>query len=419
MEDTVVVVFILAFSLQRICEGGLLLLNQRHAARHGHQVPPALRDRFDAESARKAQAYTLARGRLAMMGLAMGTVLTPLALFSGVLPWASDWLHGLGLRGAHHFVGVLLLVLGATALVGLPLRLYGTFGVEARFGFNRMGLGLWLLDRLKGVAVGAALLVPLLYATHALFRLGGAAWWLWLFAFLLGWQVLLLWLYPWLIAPLFNRFTPLPGGAFREALLELAGRAGFRPGGLYVMDASRRSGHSNAYFTGLFRPRIVLFDTLLTGLEESQALAVLAHEIGHFRLRHVFKRLALSLGGTLLMLWVLSLLMQWPPVFAAFGFAEPSLGAALLLVGFCGGALTFPLEPLGNLLSRAHEFAADRYSWRLHPHRGALASALVRLARENLGNLNPHPWYAAWHYSHPALGERLAAIAALEAAPPT
>ena len=223
-------------------------------------------------------------------------------------------------------------------------------------------------------------------------------------------QLFLHWLYPTFIAPLFNRFTPLPEGPLRDRLVGLAETAGFAHRGLYVMDASRRSGHSNAYFTGIFRPRIVLFDTLVDRMGVDEAASVLAHEIGHFQARHVHRRLALSLVSLLLALLVLSWLVPWPPLHRAFGFEAPTLQGAVAIFSLGGAAFVFWLQPLASRLSRRHEYEADRYSVRLARAPEALKRALVRLNGENLSNLHPHPWYSAWHYSHPTLVERLAAI---------
>jgi STE24 endopeptidase len=215
---------------------------------------------------------------------------------------------------------------------------------------------------------------------------------------------------PAVIAPLFNRYEPLPDGPLRLRLEAMARDAGFRTRGLYGVDASRRSGHSNAYFAGFFRPRIVLFDTLLTEMSVDETAAVLAHEIGHFQARHVHRRLAVGLAAQLAALFVLSRLLAWPPLFHAFGFAAPSLHAALALTTLGGGAFTFFLAPLESWWSRRHEYEADRYSVRIARAPEALRSALVKLNGQNLSNLHPHPWYSAWNYSHPPLAERLAAL---------
>jgi len=414
VTGVVLAVFLAFFAAQLLVESGLALANLRHVERAGDAVPPPLAGLLDAEAARRSRVYTVARGRFGLVQAAWGAAVTLGLLFSGVLPGLDAWLAARGLAGAHRFVAFLAALAVATALLDLPFSLYGTFSLEQRFGFNRTTPALWLKDRAKGILLAAALGIPLLYATWGFFALTGRAWWLWLFAFLAAVQIALVWLYPTVIAPLFNRFTPLPDGALRERLEAMARAAGFATRGLYVMDASRRSGHSNAYFTGFFRPRIVLFDTLVEQMTVDETAAVLAHEIGHYQARHVHRRLALGLAVQLASLWVLSLLVRWPPLFAAFGFPAPTLEAAVALASLCGGAFTFFLAPLSSLVSRRHEYEADRRSVAIARAPAALRSALVKLNRENLSNLHPHPWYSAWHYSHPTLLERLAALDAEE-----
>jgi len=414
VTGVVLAVFLAFFAAQLLVESGLALANLRHVERAGDAVPPPLAGLLDTEAARRSRVYTVARGRFGLVQAAWGAAVTLGLLFSGVLPGLDAWLAARGLAGAHRFVAFLTALAVATALLDLPFSLYGTFSLEQRFGFNRTTPALWLKDRAKGILLAAALGIPLLYATWGFFALTGRAWWLWLFAFLAAVQIALVWLYPTVIAPLFNRFTPLPDGALRERLEAMARAAGFATRGLYVMDASRRSGHSNAYFTGFFRPRIVLFDTLVEQMTVDETAAVLAHEIGHYQARHVHRRLALGLAVQLASLWVLSLLVRWPPLFAAFGFPAPTLEAAVALASLCGGAFTFFLAPLSSLVSRRHEYEADRRSVAIARAPAALRSALVKLNRENLSNLHPHPWYSAWHYSHPTLLERLAALDAEE-----
>ncbi len=406
-----VVALFLAFFLARLAvEVGLALLNLRHVARAGAAVPAPLRGHVDEETARHGRAYALARGRLGVARELHDAALTLVLLLGGVLPALDLALARHGLHGAHRFVAFLAALSLVVSAAQIPWDLYGTFVLEQRFGFNRTTLALWVRDRLKGGAVGAAVGLPLLYATHAFFTWTGRAWWLWLSGFLAAVQIAMVWLYPTLIAPLFNRFTPLPAGALRTRLEALAGAAGFRTRGLFVMDASRRSGHSNAYFAGLFRPRIVLFDTLVQRMTVDETAAVLAHEIGHYRARHVHQRLLLGLGEQLTALWILSALIRWPPLFTAFGLPGPTLHAALAIAALAGGAFTFLLTPLASALSRRHEYEADRFSVRTAGAPAALRSALVKLNGENLSNLHPHPWYSAWHDSHPPLLARLAAL---------
>ena len=412
MATAVLLVFLFFFLLQYAVETALLVMNLRHVARVGGEVPAPLAGRVTEETARRSRDYTLARGRFALISGAAGAFFTLGVLLSGALPWLDGRLAALGLEGGHRFVAFLGALSAAYGLFGLPFSLWSTFVVEERFGFNRTTWKVWLADQAKGVLLALALGVPLGYATHAFMARTGRFWWLWLFGFLTAVQVVMLWLYPALIAPLFNKFAPLPEGELRTRLEAMAREAGFRNRGLFVMDASRRSSHSNAMFMGLLRPRIVLFDTLVERMTVDEAAAVLAHEVGHFKKRHVQKRLLLGLVASLAGLWMLSLLAPWPPLFEAFGFQGPSWHAALALFGLCGGAFTFFLAPIGSWLSRRHEYQADRFSVSLARAPQALESALVKLNGENLGNLHPHPWYSRWHYTHPTLLERLRAIEA-------
>jgi len=403
------VVYLAFFAAQLTVESALTLLNLRHTARAGDRVPSPLASEVGPEMVQKSRAYTLARGRFELVHGCYDAILTLVLLFSGLLPALDSALERHGLAGAHRAVLFLVLLAATVGLVSLPFSLYGTFVLEERFGFNRTSFGLWLKDRLKGLVLSLALGVPLAYAGYGFFTLAGRAWWLWLFAVLTAVQLALVWLYPTLIAPLFNRFSPLPEGELRSRLEALAREAGFRTRGLFVMDASRRSGHSNAYFAGFFRPRIVLFDTLVAHMNVEEATAVLAHEIGHYQARHVHKRLLVGLALQFVSLFVLARLAAWPPLFFAFGFKGPSFQAAVALASLCGGAFTFFLAPLESRVSRRHEYEADRYAVRLS-QAPALKTALVKLNGENLANLNPHPWYSAWHYSHPTLEERLLAV---------
>jgi STE24 endopeptidase len=409
MERLVLVVFVACFLIQYAIETGLLVVNLRHVQRSGG-VPAPLADRIDEETADESRAYTLANGRFALLQGAFAAALTLAVLLSGVLPALDRALVARGIDGANRFVLFLALLAAGGAVVSLPFAAWHTFVLEARFGFNRTTVRQWLFDRVKGVLLEAALGIPLLYAMYGFMRFSGPRWWIWLFLFLAAFQLFMQWLYPAVIAPVFNRFVPLPDGPLRERLVALAEAAGFAHRGLYVMDASRRSAHSNAYFTGIFRPRVVLFDTLVDGMEVDEAASVLAHEIGHYRARHVHRRLALSFASLLLALLVLSWLVPWPPLHAAFGFATPTLHGAVALFSLGGAAFVFWIQPLASRLSRRHEYEADRYAVRLAGKPEALKSALVRLNLENLSNLHPHPWYSAWHYSHPTLLERLAAI---------
>ena len=410
MSNLVLLLFLVFFFSRTLVETALLLLNLRHARAMGEAIPASLVGHITPETMQRSRAYTQANGRFTLVHGLFGAGLTLGVLLSGFLPALADRLTRLGLAGAHLFVLFLVALFAVLGLADLPFGLYQSFTIETRFGFNRLTWRLWLIDRAKGLVLGAGLGVPLLYASYGFMSFAGDRWWLWMFAFLVVLQVFLLWFYPTVIAPLFNKFVPLPDGDLKQRLENLARDTGFRNRGLYVMDASRRSGHSNAYFTGLFRPRIVLFDTLVEKMTVDEAAAVLAHEIGHYKGRHIQRRLLWGLGSMLVMLFVLSKLAAWPPLFQAFGFAAPSFHAALALLSLGGGAFTFFFDPFQAWLSRRNEYQADRFSVVHTRQPEALKSALIRLGGDNLSNPTPHPWYSAWHHSHPTLLDRLNTI---------
>jgi STE24 endopeptidase len=296
------------------------------------------------------------------------------------------------------------------ALVSLPITIYAQFVIEERFGFNRMTWQLFILDIPKGLLVFVVLLTPLLLVLFLLIR-ASSLWWLWSFFLFTAFQLVMIVLYPKVIAPLFNKYTPLEEGPLKEKVLSLAERLDFKTRGIFLMDGSKRSRHSNAYFSGLGRvKRIVLFDTLVQTFEEDEIAAVLAHEIGHQKLGHIPKRLVLSLPAGLLGFWILSLLLNYPPLFAAFGFSGSSPQAALVLVMFLSGPFTFYLKPLFSWLSRRQEFQADRFVQARTSYSGAFQAALKRLGKDNLSNPVPHPLFSFYHYSHPTILERIRAL---------
>jgi STE24 endopeptidase len=335
-----------------------------------------------------------------------------LALTSGVLPLLFARVTGWGAPDAvwSHAIFILL----AVALLGvpsLPFDWWETFHLEARFGFNKATPRLWLLDKLKGAALALAIGFPLLWLLLSLVHWVGETWWLWGFALLFAFQLLMLVLYPKLILPLFNKLTPLPEGELRTRLLALGERAGFRAKTIEVMDGSKRSGHSNAFFTGFGRfRRIVLFDTLIAQLGAEELEAVLAHEIGHYRRGHIPKMIAVSaamqLAGFALIAWLAG--SAW--FNTGFGFPAGALAPAFLLFGLLSGVVTFWLSPLMNFFSRKHEYEADAFARETMGGAAAMTGALRKLAQKNLTNLTPHPWFSAFFYSHPTLVERERAL---------
>jgi STE24 endopeptidase len=391
-------------------------LNQRHARRHANQVPPALAGAMTPETYAKSVDYTLVKSRFEMVELTWGAVVLCAVLFSGVLPWFYRVFQRAAGSSIWAEAAYLVAVGVALTAADLPFDWHAQFDLEERFGFNTTAAATWWMDRLKGLLLALALGYPLLVLILKLVSWLGVAWWFWAWVCLAVFQLVMMVVAPVLILPLFNKFTPLPPGELRERLLALGRRAGFRARDLQVMDGSKRSRHSNAFFTGLGRFRkIVLFDTLTQQLDGGELEAVLAHEIGHYKKGHIPKTIALSLGGGLLAFYVISVLARQDWFLGGFGFAAGQMAPALLLFALLSGVVTFWMSPLFHALSRRHEYEADAFAAELTQSGGPLISALRKLNEKNLSNLMPHPVYSGFYYSHPTLQEREAALAALSA----
>ena len=390
--------------------GELILsaLNRAEVRRHAGNPPPAAAAIMDGETYAKSVAYTLEKSRFGAVTEIFDTLVLAMVIFGGVLPIIYGHVAAWGAPGAVWddalYIMIVALLLGVPSL---PFDWWGQFRLEAKFGFNKSTPGLWVTDKLKGVALALVIGFPLLWALLSLVHWVGDAWWIWGFGLMFGFQLLMLVLYPKLILPLFNKLTPLPEGELKTRLLALGDRTGFRATAIQVMDGSKRSGHSNAFFTGFgkFR-RIVLFDTLIAQLSAEELEAVLAHEIGHYRCGHIPKMIALSaatlFGSFALIAWLAR--SAWFNL--TFGFPAGELAPAFLLFGLLSGLVTFWFSPLSNLLSRKHEYEADAFARNAMGGPAAMLGALRKLAQKNLSNLTPHPWFSAFYYSHPTLVER-------------
>lgn len=377
---------------------------------HRDRIPEPFAGRLSPEDHRKAADYTVAKARLGMIGTLINAAVTlALTVGGGIAAldalwrrtgWGEPWL-GIAV------IGTVVVVIG---IIGLPLSLVRTFRVEARFGFNRTTPMIFLGDLAKGVALAVVIGGPLILAVLALMDRAGRWWWLAAFGCWLAVTLLITWAWPAFIAPLFNKFSALEDASLKGRIESLLARCGFRSSGVFVVDGSRRSAHGNAYFTGIGRQkRIVFFDTLLKQLGSSEIEAVLAHELGHFSLRHVRQRLIVSVVAMLLGFALLGWLAGKPGFYAALGVPTPSAHAALLLFALAGPVALFFTTPVSSLWSRRHEFAADRFASQ-HSSPQELASALVKLYRDNASTLTPDPLYTAFYYSHPPALERIARL---------
>ena len=388
----------------------------RHVARHRSTVPPAFAERIPLAAHQKAADYTIAKGRLGLLEMALSAaVLLGWTLLGGLDALNQLLLGALG-GGMWQQLALLAAFAVISGLIDLPLSLYQTFVVEERFGFNKMTWRLWLADAAKGLLVGAAIGLPVAALILWLMGATGPLWWLWAWGFWMGFNLLLMVIYPTFIAPLFNKFQPLEDESLKARVTALMQRCGFSAKGLFVMDGSRRSAHANAYFTGFgAAKRVVFYDTLLRQLAPGEVEAVLAHELGHFKHRHIVQRVvmmfAFSLAGFALLGWLST--RGWfytglgvIPNLSLDGSA-PNDALALLLFMLAAPVFTFFISPLFSQLSRRHEFQADAYA--VAQASGAdLSSALLKLYEDNASTLTPDPVYVKFYYSHPPATERLA-----------
>ena len=392
----------------------LAALNRTEVKRHADQAPPAVAAIMDAATYRKSVDYTLAKNRFGSWSMVFDTGLLLLVLTSTLLPllfsqfgtWspAGKWDDALFILSA----GILL------SIPELPFEWWNQFRLEERFGFNKSTAGLWVMDKIKGLGLLLAIGFPLLWALLSLVDWVGNTWWAWGFGLLFSFQLLMMVLYPKLILPLFNKLTPLPEGELRTRLLDLATRTGFKAATIEVIDGSKRSGHSNAFFTGFGRfRRIVLFDTLIAQLTPEELEAVLAHEVGHYRRGHIPKMLALAAVVQLAAFATIAWLTRSDWFNPTFHFPAHELAPSFLLFGLVSGAVSFWFTPLSNLMSRKHEYEADAFARDAVGDAAPLVGALRKLAQKNLSNLTPHPWFSGFYYSHPTLVEREAALAKL------
>jgi STE24 endopeptidase len=392
-------------------------LNQHHVRAHRSEVPPAFRGIIDDATYYRSADYTLAKNRFGDLAGVFNAVVLIAILFSGLLPWAFERFRASAGSSTLAMAGFLFVTGIALSIPGLPFAWYEQFKLEQRFGFNTTTMKTWVLDRVKGFLLAVLLGYPLLVLVLKLVEWTDINWWIWAAAVVIAFQLLLLLIAPAIIMPLFNKFTPLPEGTLRERLFALAQRTHFPTRSIEVMDGSKRSRHSNAFFTGFGRLRkIVLFDTLIAQLTELELESVLAHEIGHYKKRHVIKMLSVSIAGVVMAFAVIAWLVRQAWFYHTFGFtyqagfAAANVVPAILLFALLAGTITFWFSPLLHIWSRRFEYQADAFARLTMEEAQSLIQALRKLSERNLSNLTPHPLYSSFYYSHPTLLERERAL---------
>jgi STE24 endopeptidase len=408
---TLSLLIFVAVALTRLA---LAWLNLRHLEREGHRVPAGLEAEVDAQRLAKISDYTAERARFGLLHSALSSLAFGAFLFAGGLGLYDAWVA----RLTTSFVGgsvlfVLGLMLGG-AILEIPFQLYGDFRIEARHGFNKQSMGLWWSDWFKSTALSLVLTGALAAGAFWLVQAAPHTWWLWVTVLITSVSLLMTFLSPYVIEPLFHKMEPLEVEGLSDRIRSMTERAGVHIGRVLKVDASRRSSHSNAYFTGLGRvKRVVLYDTLLAQMSHAQILAVLAHELGHWKKHHILIRMLVMQGLLALGAYAAFLVVPSDTLPALVGSSSASFAARLVILMAVASAALFPLTPLLSAWSRHDEREADQFAVELHGKPRDLAEALAKLGTENLSNLHPHPLYAAFYYSHPPLAERIGTLRAL------
>ncbi|MGB1257551.1 MAG: M48 family metallopeptidase, partial [Thiolinea sp.] len=406
--QTFTIIFLVFLFASALVQLWLSLRQKQHVSGHRSAVPEAFSDKITLAEHQKAADYTLAKGAFGRIELMVGFVVLLVWTLGGGLEWLDQTWRSVGWGPLLTGTAVILSMTLIGGLIDIPASLYRTFVLEEKFGFNKTDLKTFMVDLLKGTALGLVIGVPLILFVLWLMESAGSYWWIYAWVGLTAFSLLMTWAYPKFIAPLFNKFKPLEEGEVAERINALLERTGFNSKGVFVMDGSKRSGHGNAYFTGFGKnKRIVFFDTLLEHLSPTQVEAVLAHELGHFKRKHIVKGMALSIAMTFAGFAVLAWLMQQTWFYSALGVSESSTYMALILFMLVSPAFTFFIGPLMSRLSRKHEFEADEFAAQ-QSSASELIAALVGLYKENASTLTPDPLHSAFYDSHPPAAIRIA-----------
>ena len=409
--DKIYLIFIALLIIEQVIELALNILNIRQARREAPNMPDVLMNLYDGEAKKKSLEYTCAKCYFAIFSNLYSFALIILLLVGGIFPALNLWLENFNLLPIWQGVFFLLLISLIFSMSSVPLSYYSSFILEEKFGFNKSTKKLWLKDQVMGLLLSITISLPIIYLLLYFMSFLSVYWWLYAAGLIICAQVFLAFIYPVWIAPLFNKFVELEEGELKNEILKLVESVGYKSTGVYKIDGSKRSKHANAYFAGLgSSKRIVLFDTLISIMQPKEILAVLAHEIGHEKLGHIKKSLVFSALTVLVAFYLIATMYESESFYHAFGFAEPSNHAALLIFSLLAGPVMYFVSPLFNGLSRRFEYQADRFAIRAVGDYKPLASALAALSKNSLSNLNPHPAYSFMHYSHPTLSERIRAM---------
>jgi len=389
----------------------LKFLNLRHMKHFGMNVPRGFEGYIDGAVLKKTHAYTVETSSLSFVESIFGNIVVIIFIFGGILDLYNSRINSLGLPFAVNGTLFFLVLSFINTLLSIPFSLYATFRIENKYGFNTMTAKLWVADFIKSLLVSTLILGTVLLGGFFIVQLSPDHWWLFAWGFFFVVSIFLMYLSPYVIEPLFNKFTPLEGGELVEQIRSIMAKVGIRVSRVFTIDASKRSRHTNAYFTGIGRvKRIVLFDTLVEMMGQGEILTVLAHEAGHWKKKHVLKRIVVFEFLSLIGAYVTFRILRTDILSGLFHIGGETFFAKLIILGFIFGIVSFPFTPVSNYFSRKHEDEADRFAVQTTGDPESLATSLIKLSKDNLSNLHPHPLYAKFYYSHPPIVERIGRI---------
>ena len=389
----------------------LKALNLRHLKKYGADIPPEFEGYINAELLKKTRDYTVENNRFSFVKSVFDNIILLVFLFGGLLNIYNSWILSLNWNFILSGLAFFLFLTYAETFISIPFSLYSTFNIENKYGFNTMTPRLWIIDFLKSVMLSTMLMGIIISVSLWLVSASPDYWWAWVWGFFLVFSLFIMYISPYVIEPLFNKFTPIEDKALEDKIKNLVQKVGIKVSRILKMDASKRSTHTNAYFTGIGRvKRIILYDTLLEKMDIDETIAVLAHEIGHWKKKHVLKRIMVSEVIAFIAIYISFKILQTDFLLKMFSVKADSFFAKIVILGFIGGIAVFPLSPLAAYLSRRHERQADCFACELTGNPDSLATSLIKLSKDNLSNLHPHPLYAAFHYSHPPVVQRVREI---------
>lgn len=411
------IVILCIYILKESIEYLLRYLNLRYMKKFGSVVPPEFEGKVDENLLKKIQEYEAEKTGFSFISSIFGNVVTVIFIFGGLLNIYNSWISSLNWSFILTGMVFFLLMSYASTFISIPFGLYRTFKIENKFGFNTMTLKLWMTDFLKSLILSTVITGVLVFIGLLLIQSSPNYWWIWVWGFFFIFSLFMMYIAPYVIEPLFNKFTPIEEASFEDKIKNLMRKVQIKVSRVFKMDASKRSRHTNAYFSGIGKvKRIILYDTLLEKMDHSEILAILAHEAGHWKKKHILKMIVVVELISLIGIYISFRILKTNLLTDLFQIKQATFFAKVVLLGFIGSIISLPFIPLSSYISRRFERESDRFAFELTQNTGSITSALIKLSKDNLSNLHPHPLYAAFYYSHPPILERIKVIHAMQSA---